>query len=437
MQRAQMYADWNRDSEILKGHHRRCDLTWLQLAIQANAGYEAFDLKYATVTLGSFQSAILDVWYHDTPILRMTQRELVNSLFGMEWYLLCGLHDTNEHRGTLTWLEQVTEIIEIIRQRAYFLARHELPTTILDVEEYTIPDSTQRKWNGVIVAQPTNDKDYDSASEDEDEKKDKVAPPKRTRRDMMEEAERGIQLAGLMGKTVRKTRVSLIYIFDVNTMLHGIDLELERYRLEYLNIPRTVTHPALWKMRRVLFETNQESEHVIRNRNIWQYNILALTSQRLIHCRRVKRPSSDVTNEEILHAKLNGYLTGPTNMKEMLYAPIGVDAKQWLRVNSDALFSLMSKQSADGDIYDFLVKAEEEASFSEPPFIYRIRILGQWCLCDRIQGKTIHKSFLAAFATLRSLMRMRMDNPVVRVKIGHSIPPRIRTINLNQYDEMF
>jgi hypothetical protein len=360
---------------------RYCDLYWLALATKTN--HKELYEKYQDVTLPQdIQNGFLSIWLHaNFPIMSMSLRQVMDTLFGLEWFALCELF---RPQRDLTWVKEMQNLTNIVRYRLYYLAtRSKASSLLLDMDDgYTEEVSNRKRTTTAGSSTKTSalqEEDYYS-----DEEKKKVIKYRRNLKTnwadrMIASATKGTTKTGdtegsyapsNIVETQRKTTWVLAH--DANCTLRELDRHLNRY-LELA--PYVTWHSAddtynLAPFRQHCAERLEKFEALIPKRKQWQYEMQCLPSHRAIYQRVSNKPFAQPN--EILASKLFNLVNMhmPKSLEEMIAPNATVDSKAWLRVNTDFLFELLSSiQKDEGDVFDYLVRQK---------IFFRLRIGGKW-----------------------------------------------------------
>ena len=485
----ELYSTWDVDSVVRKGYRRVCDLKWLALAwyeCMCSDHHQRMDAQFGEVTMQDlgWGGKLLDKWKHEpVPILRMSLQQVMDCLLGVEWYVFCELYDLDISRGSMEWIENIRRTIELLRFRAYFLATHSLSSTILDVEEYVLTEvemdampksnagddggggGQQQEPSGVLRPEDFTYLELDSEKQ---LKPQEVAAERKQRMMLQYELESLMRLYMQEGMDSRMTRVNLVMVFDVNTILHSLDTGLDRYTTNYSSLPvepmdKTVEH-MLVDVRKTLMERFQSMSTLIRLRRGWHCDLVCLPSFRFIHGRKKGLlAANSATDEDVVLAKLGNSISSriPNVHAEFILQPIGLSRTKWLQVNTDALVFIFSLQVEGGgfqNMYKYLTCTQEQyearpnilLSANNPdrqrPRIFRVRVSGLYVLHDMNGEVTVHPSMCHALIRLRRNMNQRNDSPLIyeffsessSLHRGGPLSARaFQRYNLAQCDELF
>ena len=437
----QLYSTWYEDSQLKRGFRRICDVKWISLAwYVCQTSYDPFDGQHEHVTMDVWKPHIFPGWFHPLmPIVRMTQRQVVDSLWGLEWLIFSDMFDASPDRGNQAWIDQIRYYVNILRHRAYYLACHALSTEILNVSDLVMTETeylalagdSRKNQTGPLKVLTT--KDYYSDDDEEDDAEMRMEEKRRPHivqsmrvKQVMEERKKQLsrerdleeiarQLIGEdgMGREDRTTWTNFAFAFVMNTILHSIDMGLTIYEKELSRIP---TGPLAQRgqtaqFRETLMSRFQNMSTLLDTRKSWYCHLVCTDSHRLLRQRERDTIVQEIGAEEIISVKLGIWINSllPQNLADFLRQPIGLDPIQWKHVNTDALFYIYSMQLEDGDIYRYLYRTQEQALAlfsSGETFIFRIRVTNRWCLVESGTRST-YSTFLHAFIQLRVRMRQR------------------------------
>lgn len=486
----ELYSSWATNAEdnvIRKGYRRICDLKWISLAwheCKCSSNYEHVDREYCEVTMDQlgWKDKLVERWVHlAIPILRMSLRQVVDSLLGIEWHVFCEPYDLDPARGKREWIAHVRHTVNLLRYRAYFLATHELCTSVLDAEEYVLTEEEMKalvKKDGGEAAvgdgeggkRSLKPEDYsyvdgDDSSATKKEELTRLAEERKQRLLLQRELESLAKMYMSNGIASRSTRVNLAMVFDVNTILHSIDTGLDVYEQKYAHLQpqpldRTV-ESILMDVRKQLMERFQTMSTVFRVRRKWHCEMVCIPSFRTLYRRKKGLTATNkATDEDIVLGKLGKALNKhlPGTHDEFILQPVGLNRTKWLQVNTDALVYIYCMQQESGgyrNMWSYLSCTQEEyeanpnvhlsgnADQRQKPRIFRIRITGQYGLSDVDGTLTIHPSFGHALLELRKRMVARGDASVVYeffrgARAGEPLGTRaFQKYNLAQCDSLF
>lgn len=486
----ELYSSWTtnaEDSVIRKGYRRICDLKWISLAwheCKCSSNYESVDREYCEVTMDQlgWKDKLVERWLHlAIPILRMSLRQVMDSLLGVEWHVFCEPYDLDPARGTREWLAHVRHTVNLLRYRAYFLATHELCTSVLDADEYVLTEaemgalSKEDREEGPVASdggKPSlKPEDYsyvddsDGALASKKEDLAKLAEERKQRLLLQHELESLAKMYMSNGIDSRSTRVNLAMVFDANTILHSIDTGLDVFEQRYAHIPPSpldrTTESILVEVRKQLMDRFQTMSTMFRVRRKWHCEMVCLPSFRTLYCRKKGLTATNkATDEDIVLGKLGKALNKhlPGTHDEFILQPVGMNRTKWLQVNTDALVYIYCMQQESGgyrNMWSYLSCTQEEyesgpvvqlsgnADQRQKPRIFRIRITGQYGLSDVDGTLTVHPSFSHALLELRKRMITRGDASVVYeffrgARGGEPLSTRaFQKYNLAQCDSLF
>ena len=432
-----------------------------------------------------WKDKIAEKWFHaGIPILRMSLRQTMDSLFGLEWYVFCEPYDLDPARGTREWIEHVRHTLNLLRYRAYFLATHELCTSVLDAEEYVL---TETEMSAIPKEGQTGDaaasgdgggggkrvrpEDYSYVDDSESggdaasrkEELARLAEERKQRLLLQHELESLARMYMATGMDSRPTRVNLAMVFDANTVLHSVDVGLDAFEQRYMSLSQEpldrAVESVLVEVRKQLMDRFKSMSTVFRVRRKWHCEMINLPSFRTIHCRRKgMTAASGATDEDVVLGKTGKSMDKhlPSTHDEFILQPVGLSRTKWLQVNTDALVYIYCLQQETGgyrNMWSYLSCTQEEYEANpviplsegnqrQKPRIFRIRITGQHGLCDVDGRLTVHPSFSHALVELRKRMIARGDASVVYEFFGGRGGEPLSTrafqkYNLSQCDTLF
>jgi len=428
-------ANWVEDSTVFRRKYRKCDLLWLNHALTSvKRDYQLMEDKYVTLTMEQWFPRMLSHWCHRGPILRMNQRQLIDSIFGFEWCLFCNLYQRTVEEDIS--FDQIKLTVEVLKFRSYLLAVEELPKEVINIEEYTVNLQDEYGVNHVNRDDGGEREDENDAyhSDNEERIKNKIKPKR-------------IYVYNPNHGNKDLKRSNLAFAFDVNSTFHSIDVGLSVYcdLIDKYGIkPGEGGGVDLGKIRCYLKRCIHMKQTVIQARKKWQCDLLVLQSHNEIYFRKSNKPKKLVSEIDII---MNKHITLTTDLipknldKEFLIPPNGIDIKQWIRVNTDSTFQFISSQLCGGDMYRYLICKQEELIINKPKrfCIFRIRLLNRWALYLPGETHTYHyDSFTKAFIHLRIYMIKNGMSPIVNRKgLFEDDQKRIRrvTVDLSQFDD--
>ncbi len=432
-----LYQDaWARQDANKHTSMRYCDLYWLALAMRAD--HDAYFAQYGNELVPEeIINNMLPIWAHATkPILQMSLRETMDTLFGIEWYALCDWF-------VVPNIPTLKRTVDLVRHRLYFLStRASASSFILDmsgegyVEEETPNDATMKQ--NLIRLQ---DDEYFS---DEDTRRRRRAKREAKQQSWVsrlgqvtaalltqnkeeegqQQLEEGTVAPSQLKATERKCTWALAH--DANCTLREIDLAIMEYEQESANITwHGSKEVRVASFRRHLHILFCDYEQLIPKRKLWQHQALCLSSHRAIHHRKTGRAFASPS--EILSAKLKNMINInlPVSIDDMLADHATVPSAAWKRVNTDFLFWLASSVSIDkGDVWEFLTSQR---------IIRQQRLARKWIVEDA-HG---FDSFTHAFIFLRKRQRAQNIPHVVYLEPPNHASRLPEDIDLSQFDEHF
>jgi len=429
-------SNWTEDSIVYRRKYRACDLKWLNHALTCSKrDFQMMEDKYITLTMEQWFPVMLAHWCHRGPILRMNQRQLIDSIFGFEWCLFCNLYQSRKGDEEIAF-DQIKITLEVLKFRSYFLAVEELTKEVINVEEYTV-DEQQEYGINHVNRQTDEGEDENDAYHSDNEDRIKMDKKKKKRAYVYNPNHANTDMK----------RSNLAFVFDVNSTFHSIDVGLSVYRdlmVQYSIKPGVIGGVNLGKIRCYLKRCIHMKQTVIQARKKWQCDLLVLGSHNEIYFRKSNKPKKLISEIDIIMSKHISLTTDllPKNLdNEFLIPPNGIDIKQWIRVNTDSTFQFISSQLCGGDVYRYLICKQEELMISKPKrfCIFRIRLLNRWALYIPEETNTYHyDSFTKAFIHLRIYMIKNGLSPMVNRKgLFEGNEKRIRrvTIDLSQFDD--
>lgn len=455
----QLYENWAEDSKEYKGFKRVCDLKWLSLAIYfCRTKLDEMDEAYKHVDMERWYHFLDEGFHHvGLPILRMSQNQIRDSLWGLEWYLFSDMYNAEPERGSKAWLDEVKHYVNLARYKLYYMAVEPLNNHILDVTEYNM---TEIEMNATAEGRASNShltlraSDYHTSDSAATEKAQQdAAATERIQQEMRERLERerylreferlaaGIEVSAF---EERITQVNQVYLYDVNTILHSIDSGLKFYEDHIQSIPK-YDGPVidLSKFRQMLLERYSKTNTIFRVRKQWHCELVIIPSYEALRRREKGRLGEKLEAMEVIIPKMGEKLEKkiPTTYDEFMKQPIGLNQDQWIRVNTDALFFINSNQLNEGDIYEFLYRTQEYmVANPNKRLIARIRVTNQWCHQEEDGSRMLYRSFTEAFVGLRRRMKETDESNTIIVfyEVGKPIQrKRVFTqIDMSQMDDI-
>lgn len=331
-------------------------------------------------------------WTHpDPPITRMNQRELVDTLFGMEWLLVSDIYQT--HR-TEEFFDQYMDMLELVRSRSYYLYSHESSSVVLNVLRYT---------DTIYETKPAVCEDADYESDDE-----LRFTRKRIKWDDAEEIDR---------EAVLPVKCNDLYVHDVNTATRAIDDALYTRRM-YKDLEDVPKIP-LNRLRNRLFEEAKDVREasVVTFRREFYQKMVTTASYRRVHKRANpfdKRPAARavlVKKNEML-----GSICVPTSFLDMVTPKASTTPNEIvaadMRMDGDAMLFFSSAAVPNGDYVSsiWIGDLDWRMEIKDFPKIGRLAAEQKFVVFCPNGEKRLATSFCAAFAYLRTAYKTKNPN---------------------------
>jgi hypothetical protein len=321
-------------------------------------------------------------WMHpDAPILRMTQFEILDTVFALQWLLLSDVYVQDRDDE---WFEEYEMALELARSRVFDLIRNETNKDILNASEYCELYVTEEQ-----KIKRKNETEYDYDSDDE----------KRTKK-------RRIQIdESLMEEYMTPPyRVNEAFIMDMDATFKSVDAALCA-RWVFCSSSTTMqienSQVDLRALRNRVFREFKEVKETtaLDYRRKWIQDLLVVPSYVQIHTRWKpfdKRPSS----RSVLVRKNDAlsYACVPKSILDIVTPP---PSAVELRMNTDAALFYLSQsvpnQDRAGQVWIGTLNWD-----SPIPEIGIGRLLAtqQWIAFYPNGTRAAHTSFSAAFMRL-------------------------------------
>ena len=313
------------------------------------------------------------------PIREMGCEALFDVLKMTLWCLDGDLYCTAE-RGP-RWQVQMEELIELIEQRAYFLAKHQLTADLHDMPEY--------------IWQDERPSDRPRGGDSDDEGADLV-------------------LDGVVHtEALLSTRVNYAFLWDFNSFLSHAKIQLNALRCIQLTPEQKVD---LEKVRDEIIAQVQEPsllQNLLLYRATYEYELECNEADRRYYQRHFPR-RKDPAARAILACKGVQFVSSEQHPK--LHHPTTLAGmfdrarKRYYRLNCDAALMYLSDQMGDGLIRRIILQGWETEwpQLTEPRIIY-IRPLRCWGVVRQWPTVTRYSSLLAAYTALKNEGTMEIE----------------------------
>ena len=263
---------------------------------------------FRTIRLRSF-------WSHsDPPVSRMNVREIVDTMWGLEWFLISEIH-----RDELNETE-FREFYRVAANRAFTLFTAETDPEILNVVEYV-----RRSDDPLPSDEEVDGIDYDSGEED-----DKAPRTKSSKRARVDE----------------RLTTNAAYVHDMNTVMRAIEDRL--FTLWELGDSIPIPKSSLHSFRKSVFDefASVKPGVALDFRRKWYQDSIVTLSHARVYKRKFKydrRPKS----RTILVKKSDALALEcvPGTMEEMLVP--SKRSKTTSRIDSDAALGFLSSGTKD------------------------------------------------------------------------------------------
>lgn len=316
-------------------------------------------------------------WVHaDPPIARMTQCELMDTVWGLQWLLLSDIYETERPAA---WFEQFEAALELARARAFYLVQHEGRKAVLDAgERYAEPVPPE--------AAPEPEFDYDSDEE-------RRAP----RRPAL-----GADVLEWLDPPHRATEG---FVRDMDAALRSMDEALfVRWRLGGV---REVPRQDLRELRRRVFQEFREvkEQTALGFRREWLQRLLVHPAYAQVHVRW--NPHDRKVNPRAVLVKKHealAHLCVPTSVEDIVAPPPRTEGRRGavdMRMNTDACLFYVSAAAPDDDFAARVFRGAHPADV-EPGAegIWRVPALQRWVVAAG-GGRWAAESFAAALLWYR------------------------------------
>lgn len=329
-----------------------------------------------------------DIWIHtDTPILHMTQEEIVDTVHGLQWLLLSEIY-VQTHTRTEAWFREFIDAMNLARVRVFDLIKNETDKEVLNVDKYTELAVTEEE-----EAERKRASEYDYDSDEETRRGKKVGMDKNIVDEFL----------------TPPHRTNDAFVMDMDSAFRAMDAALCA-RWAYGDIP---THPQkidLRPLRTRLFKEWKEIKEttVLEYRRKWIQDLLIVPSYTEVHTRWKpfdKRPTSRsvlVTKNDTL-----AYISVPKSIMDIVMPPAisegpngGVD----MRMHTDAALFYISASSVHNDHVREIWLGNLDWKDSDAPRVGIGRMLAtqQWIAFMPDGTRVGCSSFSAAFIVLSS-----------------------------------
>ena len=346
-------------------------------------------------------------WLHpDPPITRMSVRQLVDTVLGLEWLLLSDVYVMYEER-TDEWFEQFEDALELARARAFYLINVETQRAFLDDDGYV-----ERAFDESAEAPEF---DYDS----DDEQR---LNPRPKRDDALVEEYLNPPY-----------RVTDAFVIDMDVAFKSADdaLFVARHRLlDSLITP--AQRPDLRSLRNVVFAEFKDVKErtAVTYRNEWVHRTLLLQPSYVAsHVRKNPHDARPVPRGVLVQKNTDLIAGAPTSVKDIITPPPKTDGKRGvveMRMNTDAALFYMSASVPGEDFASGLFGGTLD-SMTTPtePKVYRVPALQKWvafmrgrrCACDSFAAALLwmlaHEDVAATNETmlLKARKRLAVSSP--------------------------
>lgn len=314
-------------------------------------------------------------WVHkDPPITRMTQYELMDTVWGLQWLLLSDVYETQRPQA---WFDQFEEALELARSRAFYLVQYESQKGVLNAgERYT-----ERMF---MEGESAPEFDYDSDEEKRVGKRPKLEDE-------------------VIAWLDPPHRVTDGFVKDMDNAFRAMDEALfVRWRIgdEAEDVPKI---PEIRDLRHRVFQEFKEvkEQTALGYRREWMQTMLVHPSYIQTHVRWY--PHDKRVNPRAVLVKKNealAYVSIPTSVEDVITPPPTTEGRRGavdMRMNTDAALFYVSG-SVPGD--DFVRKVFGGYHPSDAPLgksgITRIPAMQKWLVTIN-EKKWWADSFAAAF----------------------------------------
>lgn len=343
----------------------------------------------------------------DTPIVSLSLCEIFNVARGAEWLLTSDIFFYK--RDNETFLPKFKEFLYLIKRRIFYLCRENCDKDVMN----EIPLYVKEVFNKRL----DDDQNVDNAGYESDE----------------EFIVKRVEVEEFEVDENRKYAVTYEFIFEINTILTGMDNVIMKYESRVYHEPpievvgkRKKVHvdelrQHIYKKCLMLTEST-----VVEDRRIFYQDMVCTESFRRIYRRRyphdikcasravlVNTKNSDLADEHLVKSI--------ADMKERVIGVPKEVAEGIVRVNGDSMFFTWSGQFANEDVV-----------FAVKDLIHRDELHNCWAF--HIDGKYYSStSFMSAFALLRGFMRWRNTSPIIVKRSAGNVPLKI---DISKYDSI-
>lgn len=321
-----LYEEWeDNDKDILK---------WIRIA------YDSDEMEtYSPNDRILLKQILLPIYYSETPLNSMSLSQFFDTMNGVMYYMFCQ-PDAKRDR---TWVETIKPLINNLRNRAYYYAVNQLPTSILDVVEFHLP-----LYNTTTPENIPDEEDYHSDSE----KKTSCKQREDIKRKIMEMKSRSL-LDIMNCNNFQYKCTTFEYSNIMANYFREIDLELKKtYELHDVHFIRDLNIKTfdLTKLRKFLCDFFKNSPKIKEMTKKWiDY----------LNCKKCFAHSVSIRTNQSSKVNCSTVMTYmfagddisqilPSNIKEMM--------KMNNRLYSDCLLFSYSKQSSRGDFINALIR---------------------------------------------------------------------------------
>lgn len=423
------------------GSRKTCDADQAWIRFSLSFDFVAHDREFAEERF-PYDDVPKCYVHSEIPIVRMSMRQVVDTVEGLEWKLRSDVFDVNPDRGNPEWIRRFRRALDAVDGRARFLATHGLNEGILNVADYTYEEEKETTENKNTFVE----EDYES--DDEYKKKRpqiEMVVVKRSRTcDDDDEDDDPDEIEGIKGKMTRKRiYANENFAFDYCTLWRSCVRALRSYESSYVPATPSGKVDVTNFRKRVVAEVDRGYEWYAVDIHIdrWFCDLTVNESHDRIYERR-NPEDLDFPATFVLSSKSVEYHESikVASLKEIVELPKGrtpAEKTRWKRNFTDALFYFVSENEIDGSPLRVLFEKDwTKALGVDEPRIYRVPIPGVFVAHVDSTERYACDSAMAAFVVLRRRMKIREKPSIV---YAHNDDPRVLSykVDVSVFDEWF